>query len=95
MTELVHFGLTDGVATITLDSPHNRNALSRQLVTELFEALERAEAERGRAGGAGPLGRPGVLLRCGPVRGGRGGMEEGTKALVALQRRSSPTPSRW
>ena len=42
MTELVHFGLTDGVATITLDSPHNRNALSRQLVTELFEALDRA-----------------------------------------------------
>ena len=45
MTELVHFGLTDGVATITLDSPHNRNALSRQLVTELFDALDRAEAD--------------------------------------------------
>lgn len=41
--ELVHYGLTQGVATITLDSPHNRNALSTQLVTELFERLERAE----------------------------------------------------
>ena len=35
MTELVHFELRDGVGTITLDSPHNRNALSRQLTEEL------------------------------------------------------------
>ena len=46
-TELVHLDVTggtaDGVATITLDSPHNRNALSRQLVTELFERLDTAE----------------------------------------------------
>lgn len=41
--ELVHYDLTEGVATITLDSPHNRNALSTRLVTELFERLERAE----------------------------------------------------
>lgn len=31
-----------GVATITLDSPHNRNALSNQLVRELHEALTAA-----------------------------------------------------
>jgi enoyl-CoA hydratase/carnithine racemase len=43
--ELVHYGVADAVATITLDSPHNRNALSRQLVTELLEGLERAEAD--------------------------------------------------
>ena len=43
--ELVHYALADAVATITLDSPHNRNALSRQLVTELFERLERAGAD--------------------------------------------------
>jgi enoyl-CoA hydratase/carnithine racemase len=43
--ELVHYDVADAVAAITLDSPHNRNALSRQLVTELFERLERAEAE--------------------------------------------------
>jgi enoyl-CoA hydratase/methylglutaconyl-CoA hydratase len=41
-TELVHYDVADGVATITLDSPHNRNALSRQLVTELVDRLERA-----------------------------------------------------
>jgi enoyl-CoA hydratase/carnithine racemase len=43
--ELVHYGVADAVATITLDSPHNRNALSRQLVDELFEGLERAAAD--------------------------------------------------
>ena len=47
--ELVHYAVSalDGgsLATITLDSPHNRNALSRQLVTELFGHLEAAEAD--------------------------------------------------
>ena len=45
MTELVHYAATDGVATITLDSPHNRNALSRRLVTGLFDGLDRAERD--------------------------------------------------
>jgi ferredoxin len=43
LAELVHCSVEGGVATITLDSPANRNALSRQLVTELNEALDRAE----------------------------------------------------
>lgn len=43
--ELVHYEVADQVATITLDSPHNRNALSRQLVTELLACLERADAD--------------------------------------------------
>ena len=43
--ELVHYAVTDAVATITFDSQHNRNALSRQLVTELFAHLEAAEAD--------------------------------------------------
>ena len=34
-SELVHLSIERGIATITLDSPHNRNALSRQLVGEL------------------------------------------------------------
>ena len=45
MTELVHYAVADAVATITLDSPHKRNALSRQLVTELVERIERAGAD--------------------------------------------------
>jgi methylglutaconyl-CoA hydratase len=39
MNELVHLDIDAAVATITLDSPHNRNALSRQLVTELHQHL--------------------------------------------------------
>lgn len=35
MTELVHYGVDRGIARIELDSPHNRNALSRQLCAEL------------------------------------------------------------
>jgi len=40
--ELVHLEIASGVATITLDSPHNRNALSRQLVSDLARHLESA-----------------------------------------------------
>ncbi len=40
--ELVHVAVACGVATITLDSPHNRNALSRRLVAELAEGIEAA-----------------------------------------------------
>lgn len=43
--ELVHLAVDGRVATITLDSPHNRNALSRQLVTELGEHLATVEAD--------------------------------------------------
>lgn len=44
MAELVHLETANGVATITLDSPHNRNALSRQLQSELLGHLEAAIA---------------------------------------------------
>lgn len=42
---LVHKELTAGVATITLDSPHNRNALSVRLLAELADGLAWALAE--------------------------------------------------
>jgi len=48
MTELVHYEVTDGIGTITLDSPHNRNALSRQLVTELIACLEESATDDSR-----------------------------------------------
>ena len=44
MAELVHYAVDSGVATITLDSPHNRNALSRQLVAELGAWVQQAIA---------------------------------------------------
>ncbi len=46
MGELVRLDLDDGVATITLDSPHNRNALSRRLVAELANCLDEAVGAR-------------------------------------------------
>ncbi|GAA2848376.1 enoyl-CoA hydratase family protein [Pseudonocardia halophobica] len=42
MTELVHRETYDGIATITLDSPANRNALSAQLRRELIDHLDSA-----------------------------------------------------
>lgn len=42
MTELVHLDRADGVATITLDSWSNRNALSAQLQSELAAHLDTA-----------------------------------------------------
>lgn len=39
--ELVHLAVQSGIATITLDSPANRNALSAQLRAELQIALDR------------------------------------------------------
>jgi methylglutaconyl-CoA hydratase len=40
---LVHHRVADHVATLVLDSQPNRNALSRRLVSELYDGLARAE----------------------------------------------------
>ncbi|GAA1685530.1 enoyl-CoA hydratase family protein [Nonomuraea maheshkhaliensis] len=45
MTDLVHKDLAGGVATITLDSPPNRNALSSRLLAQLADRLSWALAE--------------------------------------------------
>jgi enoyl-CoA hydratase/methylglutaconyl-CoA hydratase len=84
--ELVHYEAIDGVGTITLDSPHNRNALSRQLITELFERLEEAAADDDV--------RVVVLRSADRVfcsgadlsEAASGSMTEGAGALVELQR---------
>jgi len=86
MTSLVHYDVVDALATITLDSQHNRNALSRQLVTELFGHLEAAEADDAVRV---------VLIRAeGKVfcsgadlsEATSDGMEEGARRIVELQR---------
>ncbi|GAA5142313.1 enoyl-CoA hydratase family protein [Nocardioides marinquilinus] len=84
--ELVHYDLDGAVATVTLDSPHNRNALSRQLVTELAERLERAEVDADV--------RVVVLAATGTVfcsgadlsEASAEGMSAGVQAIVGLQR---------
>ncbi|MDF1705720.1 MAG: enoyl-CoA hydratase-related protein [Aeromicrobium sp.] len=87
MSELVHLDVAGGAATITLDSEHNRNALSRQLVTELREHLASAEGD--------PEAKVVVIRSAHRVfcsgadlsEASSGSMEEGTRAIVDLQRR--------
>lgn len=42
---LVRYAVADGVATLTLDSPHNRNAISGRLVDQLRRGLAEAAAD--------------------------------------------------
>ena len=85
-SELVTYAVADGVATITLDSPHNRNALSRQLVGELFERLERAagdaEAKVVLLTSSGRVFCSGADLS----EAATGAAEDGPRAIVGLQR---------
>jgi enoyl-CoA hydratase/carnithine racemase len=86
MTSLVHYDVADALATITLDSQHNRNALSRQLVTELFEHLEAAEAD---AAVRVVLIRAEGKVFCSGAdlsEATSDGMEEGARRIVELQR---------
>lgn len=84
--ELVHYAVENGVGTITLDSPHNRNALSRQLVNELFQRLDETAAD--------DEVRVVVLRSADRVfcsgadlsEAASGSMTEGAGALVELQR---------
>jgi enoyl-CoA hydratase/carnithine racemase len=84
--ELVHYEVAEGVGTITLDSPHNRNALSAQLIAELFAHLEAADADPGV--------RVVVLQATGRVfcsgadlsEASSDGMEQGARVLVEMQR---------
>ena len=48
MGQLVSVVSVEGVATITLDSPSNRNALSQQLLVDLHDALDAAEQAQAR-----------------------------------------------
>ena len=47
MTALVHYSVEDGVARLTLDSPHNRNAMSTALVDQLRQGLTDAADDTG------------------------------------------------
>jgi len=84
--QLVHLEVADQVATITLDSPDNRNALSRSLVRALTGHLTTADARDDV--------RVVVLTHTGGTfcagadlaEAVEGGMEEGTRSLLGLLR---------
>ena len=59
MPALVHVRITSGLATVTLDSPDNRNALSVRLMAELLDAVRDFSAD--------PAVRVLVLTHTGPV----------------------------
>jgi enoyl-CoA hydratase/methylglutaconyl-CoA hydratase len=90
MTELVHYDVGGGlpeVATLTLDSQHNRNALSKQMVAELFDGLERAESDD--AAKAVVIRAEGRTFCSGAdlSEASGEGMEQAAGVLVELQRR--------
>lgn len=77
----------DGITTLTLDSPGNRNALSAALVDQLTAELDRAAADDGV--------RAVVLTHTGPTfcagadlkEAADGGMARGAETLLGLLRR--------
>ncbi|MCW2830060.1 MAG: enoyl-CoA hydratase [Aeromicrobium sp.] len=86
MSELVHLEVADQVATITLDSEHNRNALSKQLVTELAGHLRTADDS---ADVRAILVRSAGTVFCSGAdlsEASKDGMSEGAKAIIDLQR---------
>ena len=82
---LVRLEVTGGVATVTLDSPANRNALSGALMTGLEESLDAALADdRARLivlTGAGPVFCSGADLK---ELGTGGGSGQGPGRLVTI-----------
>jgi methylglutaconyl-CoA hydratase len=93
--ELVHLEISDGIATITLDSPHNRNALSAQLRRELLAHLDTAIGS--------PEARTIVLTHTGKVfcagadlkeSRGASAQDQGVNEVPAILQRiwTSPTP---
>lgn len=92
MGELVRHRMERGVAWITLDSPANRNALSRQLIAELHEAIDAAEAADARAI---VLGHSGTTFCAGAdLKERSDGPVDSTPMVRALQRLSDgPIPS--
>jgi len=93
MSDVVHYELDRAIATITLDSPANRNALSARLVGELAAHLTTA--------GADDAVRAVVLTHTGSVfcagadlkeQVSEGGPQEGTRRVVALMRQFVELP---
>lgn len=83
--DVVRYRVERAIATLTLDSPANRNALSARLVAELGEGLQRAATD--------PDVRAAVITHTGRTfcagadlneQAAEGGPEQGTKRMLAL-----------
>lgn len=85
MAELVHYAVDRTIATVTLDSPANRNALSAQLVAELSDHLAAAASDE--AVRAVVVTHTGTVFCAGAdlkEQASEGGPEQGTKRMLAL-----------
>ena len=82
--EVVHLDIEGGIATITLDSPRNRNALSRQLSTELEDHLTTALGD--------DAARAVVLTHTGTVFCAGADLKESREANVAKAEGREQTP---
>ena len=94
MDALVRYAVAGQTATLTLDSQHNRNALSSRLVGELLAGLDRAETDD--AVKVVVVQATGAVFCSGAdlAEASGGGMADGAQRIVELQRRivSSPKP---
>ncbi|WP_052425308.1 enoyl-CoA hydratase family protein [Streptomyces fulvoviolaceus] len=89
---VVTLRVEDGIATLTLDSPGNRNALSAALVEQIHASLARAAAD--------DAVRAIVLTHTGPTfcagadlkEAAQGGMQQGAERLLGLLRKIVETP---
>ena len=82
---LVRTEYDDAIATITLDSPANRNALSKQLVTELIDALQATAQSAAKVVVIGSSQR--VFCSGADLsEAAEGGMAQGAATLVEIQR---------
>jgi len=94
MTELVHLGVAAGVATITLDSPANRNALSAEvrgdLAAHLATAIDDDSIRVIVLGHSGPVFCAGLDLK--EVAAGGAHRAVGEIAAVLERIWTSPTP---
>src|SRR5262244_399682 len=75
MADLIRYEVRRGVATITLDSPDNRNALSTALIEQLLAALARADAD--------DAVRVMLLAHTGPVFSSGADLRETAAALAS------------
>ncbi|MFF3373775.1 enoyl-CoA hydratase family protein [Streptomyces sp. NPDC002680] len=90
--DVVTVHVEGGIATLTLDSPGSRNALSAALVKQLHAGLARAAADN--------TVRAIVLTHTGPTfcagadlkEAAQGGMQQGAETLLGLLRRIVETP---
>jgi enoyl-CoA hydratase len=94
---LVHTSTSDRVVTVTLDSPRNRNALSRELVSGLSDALADAAGDEGAHAvmltHTGPAFCSGAALdEMSASSTGQGTASQGTADLVALIRQLLTLP---